>query len=285
MLYNIGFQMSIGALFGISILFEPIKRFFSRFLSPKNAFLNFIVTSLSLTFSVSIIVSPVVAYYFYNYSVISPVANLFVIPLITLVLLFSILAVIFSYIYIPVAILFAADTDFILYLIAQINAFLSNILISPVNDLIVPLAVVISFFMIYIFYSMSIRQLFFRMGMSLIGVILFFITISKDDKPDIHIFPRRDIVVIEINQNNSNVFLLIERREKIRIRKDFALLKYILSKTGENEILYTGETGEAIAEGLSSYKQFKILYVSLPKSVSILKHLGSDFKIIQNIDI
>jgi competence protein ComEC len=230
-------------------------------------------------------VSPVVAYYFYNYSVISPVANLFVIPLITLVLLFSILAVIFSYIYIPVAILFAADTDFILYLIAQINAFLSNILISPVNDLIVPLAVVISFFMIYIFYSMSIRQLFFRMGMSLIGVILFFITISKDDKPDIHIFPRRDIVVIEINQNNSNVFLLIERREKIRIRKDFALLKYILSKTGENEILYTGETGEAIAEGLSSYKQFKILYVSLPKSVSILKHLGSDFKIIQNIDI
>jgi competence protein ComEC len=285
MVYSVGFQMSVAALLGISILFEPVKKFFSRLLPKDNAIMNFIKTSLSLTFSVSVVVSPIVAYYFHNYSIVSPIANLFIVPIITLVLIFALLTIMFSYIYIPVAYLFAVDTDILLNLIRKINSLLSGISISPSNEILIPVSIVISIVLIYIFYSVNKRQLVFRTGLSIIIIVLLLLVTKETDKSRMRVLPRDDIVVIEWNEADKNLFLLLERKEKSRPGFDYGLQKYIQKINGKKMIIYTGETGKIIADECRNGKQIKTSYVSLKESLKILKRLGQNYILIQKIDI
>jgi competence protein ComEC len=100
--YDIGFQLSFLATLGI-IYFYP---FFERGLVKKQKALG-LAEILFLTLSAQIFVLPIILFNFGKLSVISPLANLLVLPIIPLTMLLGFLTLVFSFILPPLAVIFS----------------------------------------------------------------------------------------------------------------------------------------------------------------------------------
>ena len=90
-LFEVGFQLSFAAVFGIYWFNQPILKYLPK---PKNKFQNFLVNILSISLSAQLGTIPLVIYYFHQYSAISIIANLVIIPFAEIVIVFSLLMVI-----------------------------------------------------------------------------------------------------------------------------------------------------------------------------------------------
>ena len=87
-LFDVGFQLSFVAVFGIFWLNKPILKYLPK---PKNNFQIFLVNVVSVSFAAQIATLPIVIYYFHQYSLVSIFANLVVIPFSEILIIFSLL--------------------------------------------------------------------------------------------------------------------------------------------------------------------------------------------------
>lgn len=87
-LFDIGFQLSFLAVLGIFWLNEPIQNYLPK---PKNKIQNFFVNIFSISFAAQIATLPLVIFYFHQYSFLSIVANLVILPFSEMIIIFSLL--------------------------------------------------------------------------------------------------------------------------------------------------------------------------------------------------
>ena len=87
-LFDVGFQLSFIAVFGIFWLNEPILKYLPK---PKNTVQNFLVNVISISIAAQLATLPLVIYYFHQYSLISVIANLVVIPFSEVIIVFALL--------------------------------------------------------------------------------------------------------------------------------------------------------------------------------------------------
>ncbi len=87
-LFDVGFQLSFIAVFGIFWLNEPILKYLPK---PKNTVQNFLVNVVSISIAAQLATLPLVIYYFHQYSLISVIANLVVIPFSEIIIIFALL--------------------------------------------------------------------------------------------------------------------------------------------------------------------------------------------------
>ena len=87
-LFDVGFQLSFIAVFGIFWLNEPILKYLPK---PKNNVQNFFVNVVSISIAAQLATLPLVIYYFHQYSLISVIANLVVIPFSEIIIIFALL--------------------------------------------------------------------------------------------------------------------------------------------------------------------------------------------------
>lgn len=87
-LFDVGFQLSFIAVFGIFWLNEPILKYLPK---PKNNVQNFLVNVISISIAAQLATLPLVIYYFHQYSLISVIANLVVIPFSEIIIIFALL--------------------------------------------------------------------------------------------------------------------------------------------------------------------------------------------------
>ncbi|WDT69160.1 ComEC family competence protein [Cloacibacterium sp. TD35] len=85
-LFDVGFQLSFIAVLGIFWLNEPILKYLPK---PKNSVQNFFVNVVSISIAAQIVTIPLVIYYFHQYSLISVIANLVVIPFSEMIIIFA----------------------------------------------------------------------------------------------------------------------------------------------------------------------------------------------------
>ena len=90
-LFEVGFQLSFAAVFGIYWFNQPILKYLPK---ARNKFQNFMVNVLSISLSAQLGTIPLVIYYFHQYSAVSIIANLVIIPFAEIVIVFSLLMVI-----------------------------------------------------------------------------------------------------------------------------------------------------------------------------------------------
>ena len=110
LLGDVGFQLSFLAVLGIIYLGQPIEKFLERIKVPK--FFE-IRSSLMMTLSAQIMVLPLMVYYFGNLSVIAPVANVLILPILPLIMIIGFGLGIVGFIILPLA-------HFIGYIIAML---------------------------------------------------------------------------------------------------------------------------------------------------------------------
>ena len=89
-LFDVGFQLSFLAVLGIYWLNEPILRYLRK---PRSKVQNFLVNMVSIGFAAQLATLPLVVYYFHQYSFLSIIANLVILPFSEIIIIFSLLMI------------------------------------------------------------------------------------------------------------------------------------------------------------------------------------------------
>lgn len=87
-LFDVGFQLSFCAVLGIFWLNRPILKHFPV---PKNKIQSFLVNLVSVSVAAQIATLPLVIYYFHQWSFISIIANLIIVPVAEILIIFALL--------------------------------------------------------------------------------------------------------------------------------------------------------------------------------------------------
>lgn len=90
--FDVGFQLSFIAVFGIFWLNEPILKNLPR---AKNKIQDFLFNVISVSLAAQMATLPLVIFYFHQYSFLSILANLIIIPFSEVVIVFSLLMTVF----------------------------------------------------------------------------------------------------------------------------------------------------------------------------------------------
>lgn len=259
MIFSAGFQMSVSAIIGIILLMKPIENLLRLLVKSNNYFIKFIISSLTITLSASIIVTPLVAYYFKVFSIVAPLANLIVIPLMTLGMCFSIIALILSYIYIPIASIYALSADFLINLSQSINKWAIELPSAYLTgeSLVFP-AILISLAIIYLALSSNIKQVIFRLLLS--SLIIFFLLsiFNNPSSKTLKIYPREQFVALILPKyNNTKSIILIDRKPWQKPHYDIGMMNYLKNLKSSLIIYYSGNAGLSIVDKLKYTQKLK----------------------------
>jgi ComEC/Rec2-related protein len=280
---SIGFQLSAGALVGISIFISPAQEFFSRMFKSISSIVKLIISSLSITIAVSIVVSPIVAFYFGTYSAISPLANLIVVPLTSLAMIFGIISLIISLVSMPLALIYSAVALQAIEFTNQSVLFLSNIPNAQLNfNEPVMISIGITIALIYLIYSKSVRQSAFRLVFSIIVIIGLVMIIDQEPKSSIKIHPRQHSVFVEINSGSRNYLMILDRKPFNSRFKDKNLYNYIDKKRNNPTLLINGNTGIHIVDMLKEKGPVKYFELKEADIRDILRILNLNTEIFRN---
>lgn len=179
-IYSAAFQMSVASIVGITLLYNPFRYGLSMILPVRLWLRELLITSLALTFAASVIVSPIVAYYFSVFSVVSPLANLLTIPLMSIAMIWAFCSLIFIPINWGIATTFAAAASSCIHVTDSINTWAVDLQIAAVQspNLAIPVACICSVALLYILFSNTRRQAMFRTGVAS-AVLLLTVQIMK----------------------------------------------------------------------------------------------------------
>ena len=122
-LFDIGFQLSFVSVISIVYLYPKIRAFL-RIEILKIKYLRFIIDSCLVSFSAWLGTMGLIAYYFKIFSPITVLANIFIVPLATLITLCGFSLILISLIFSPLAPFFASTSELVVLLLLKINNLL-----------------------------------------------------------------------------------------------------------------------------------------------------------------
>ncbi|PIZ00131.1 hypothetical protein COY62_04270 [bacterium (Candidatus Howlettbacteria) CG_4_10_14_0_8_um_filter_40_9] len=144
--FDIGFQLSFAALVGLIYVAPFIDKYFLRF--PK-----IIAENLSLTLAAQIAAAPIIIYNFKSLSLIAPVANVLILPLIPLVMAVGFVSTVMAIVFEPLGRLFGyVSYGFLEYMI-RVAGYLSSVsLVSIDIDMKSPIYILVYYFLLFDIY-------------------------------------------------------------------------------------------------------------------------------------
>ena len=169
-LFDVGFQLSFMAVFGIFWLNEPILKYLPK---PKNNFQNFLVNIVSISLSAQIATLPLVIFYFHQYSFISILANFIVIPFVEILIIFSLLMTVLISFSLQFGILNLIYDYFVSVVLKIIHVFAEVDLVFFKNIPITLMEVIVAFIIVY-FLRFLIVKFNVKNGLRVIYFVLIF---------------------------------------------------------------------------------------------------------------
>ena len=79
-LYDLGFWMSYGSMVALIFIYPVVRKIAGRIFSLLKLKKNFIIKIGLMTFSIQAVLFPILAYFFKKFSLISPAANILILP-------------------------------------------------------------------------------------------------------------------------------------------------------------------------------------------------------------
>lgn len=230
-IFDVGFQLSFIAVLGIFWLNQPLLKHFPR---PQNKVQNFLFNVVTVTFAAQIATLPLVLYYFHQFSFISIVANLVIIPLSEIVIVFSLfmtLLIAFNFNFLIVDKIFDGTTSYFLDLIHWFSSFdqlyFENI---PMTLLEVALLLVAIYYLRFLIRRTSLKNM-----INFATVVMLFLLTRigfnfyelQNNEVMVHeLFKEKSFSV----KNNGHVyFWVIQNADKSRLEK-FIINPYLTSR-------------------------------------------------------
>jgi len=248
-LFDVGFQLSYVAVLGIWWLTNPIKNLFRK---PKFKAEKFFYEISAMTFAAQIATLPLAIYYFHQFSFVSIIANLLIIPLSELIIVSSLLIVVliaFGFSNIPFLYKgFDIFVQFILKLIHWFSGFesLMNKNIS-LNILELSILLVAIYFLKFLIKDILnpknlLRFCFCFLAFFAVRISFNIFNYNKEEM-FVHNFYKEKIVIVK-NKDHA-IFWMKESKNEDKIR-DFVINPYLTSgRIKDFKINYIPEDSEA----------------------------------------
>lgn len=181
-LFDIGFQLSYAAVGGI-ILFGPFFDIARRF-AASSVVLRYVSGLFSVSLAAQLSTLPIVIYYFHYFPAWGLLANLFLVPLLPLLVLSALLAQLFTFFGVP-CMAVVSVTDGLMSLIIRGADSISALPGAVIGDIWVTLPMVVGyiFFLFCLWYMLSRKT--FRALLPLLAIIVFmqFIALYESLRP------------------------------------------------------------------------------------------------------
>lgn len=148
-LYDVSFHLSFLATLGI-LLFDPsFQKIFSIIkFSP-------IRSVVSVTCAAQVLVLPYIIYVFGQLSLISPVINILIAPIVPLIMFLGMITTILASLFEPLAYIVGLITEFVINLFLKIISFFSTLKFATISTTTVPLMVILLFYVLLFIYFFS----------------------------------------------------------------------------------------------------------------------------------
>ena len=203
-LFNPGFQLSFSAVIGIALLYSPFEKFINK-LRLNSRVLRYIILFMAVSLSAQIGTLPFTLTYFGKLSVIALIANLFVIPIIAIIVGLGIFTLIINSFLPFIGIYFAAANDLvtkILFLIVEISGSADFSYISVRNFSLYDSLLFYSFLFFLLYSLKSINRKVVKFAVLTLVVVNFFF-LSSLDNSDLFKDGKLSVFAIDVGQGDA----------------------------------------------------------------------------------
>ena len=234
-LFEVGFQLSFAAVFGIYWFNQPLLKYLP---TPKNKFQNFMVNILSISLSAQLGTIPLVIYYFHQYSAISIIANMVIIPFAEIVIVFSLLMVILISLSLNFSWLNYIYDGLISFTLKLIHLFADT---DSLMQRMIPLTLLEVLLLYLIFYLLrfAIQKVTIKNVSKVIYFVLIFISLrlllnyraEKSDEVLVHQFFKEKIISVKVGDKVTFYSSENSNQEKIQ---QYIINPYLTSRRTKN---------------------------------------------------
>jgi competence protein ComEC len=206
-IHSAGFQLSFSAVLSIGIIFPLFQNIIKKF-NFKSKFFKYLILLFCVSLSVEIGTFPVTAAYFRKLSLIAPVTNLIVIPLIGLILLVAIGTLIISTVFPFIASVYAAANDLFTFILFKFIKFCGTLDYSFIwirNFFLYDAIVFYLFLVIFIFFHSKFKSAAAKFAV-LILVLMNFLLFSSLNNTGL--FHNRELNLLMVDVGQGDSFLL-----------------------------------------------------------------------------
>ena len=255
-IFDVGFQLSFVAVLGIFWLNQPLLKYLPK---PKNRIQTFLVNVPTVTLAAQISTLPLVIYYFHQFSLISILANLIIIPVAEIVVIFSLIMTVFIGFMLNFSWLNGVYDWTVLKVLDLIHwfsdfdsVFFNNIPLNLVEAVLLFAAVYFLRFLIQKFSLKNILNLGFVMLIFFAARLGFYFYHFERDETMVHeLFKER---AFSIKQKGKVTFWIPENSNKERFQ-NFVINPYLTSRRTKNvEVKTLPQNTKAITFNGKIYK-------------------------------
>lgn len=228
--FDVGFQLSFVAVFGIFWLNEPILKNLPR---PKNKIQDFLFNVISVSLAAQIATLPLVIFYFHQYSFLSIVANVIIVPFSEVIIVFSLLMTVlfaFKIEFSWLSFIYEKLVDFLLksihFFADQDWFFIKNI---PLNWA----ELIILFVVIFLLRGLFLHQSKTMLRFLGIALLFFMVRIIVD----FYQFKKTETLVVEnfnqktiIQKEGNRAIFWVDKKSNNEMIKRFIIEPYITSR-------------------------------------------------------
>ena len=228
--FDVGFQLSFVAVFGIFWLNTPILKNLPR---PKNKIQDFLFNVVSMSLAAQIATLPLVIFYFHQYSFLSIVANVIIVPFSEIIIIFSLLMTVlfaFKLEFSWLSFIYEKLVDFLLksihFFADQDWFFIKNIPLNWVE-------LIILFVVIFLLRGLFLHQSKTMLRFLGIALLFFMVRIIVD----FYQFKKTETLVVEnfnqktiIQKEGNRAIFGVDKKSNNEMLKRFIIEPYITSR-------------------------------------------------------
>ena len=228
--FDVGFQLSFVAVFGIFWLNTPILKNLPR---PKNKIQDFLFNVVSMSLAAQIATLPLVIFYFHQYSFLSIVANVIIVPFSEVIIVFSLLMTVlfaFKLEFSWLSFIYEKLVDFLLksihFFADQDWFFIKNIPLNWVE-------LIILFVVIFLLRGLFLHQSKTMLRFLGIALLFFMVRIIVD----FYQFKKTETLVVEnfnqktiIQKEGNRAIFWVDKKSNNEMLKRFIIEPYITSR-------------------------------------------------------
>ena len=228
--FDVGFQLSFVAVFGIFWLNKPILKNLPR---PKNKIQDFLFNVVSMSLAAQIATLPLVIFYFHQYSFLSIVANVIIVPFSEIIIIFSLLMTVlfaFKLEFSWLSFIYEKLVDFLLksihFFADQDWFFIKNI---PLNwgELIILFVVIFLLRGLFLHQSKTmLRFLGIALLFFMVRIIVDFYQFKKTETLVVENFNQKTI----IQKEGNRAIFWVDKKSNKEMLKRFIIEPYITSR-------------------------------------------------------
>lgn len=251
-LFDVGFQLSYAAVFAI-VWMQPL---YKKIRISKYKAVNYFIDIVAISFVAQLGVLPLSLYYFNQFPLLFPIANVVVIPLVTVLLIVGITTLVLNFVYTDLALLTGYILKFVITLMNNFIKWIASFQNFVIKDISFSALLMVSLYLIIISTILWLFKKGYKQNIALLGSITLFQGIYISTKWQAS--SKNEFIIF--NDWNSNL-IAHKNNNRVTFYTNDSIPKDNYNISSYTKSSFTDSTSVAPLKNVLWYNQQKILII------------------------